>query len=662
MMTRILVGVVVAGLLVPVGAEAQNDGAEPTIEEPTGLNRDRWDALVFNGWFARPEDSYNQTIVLHAEIVPTIRICMQSPDESRTGERLAPYANAAWWREQIEYWTGINWNGEIRIAACTGTPSAGWIQVREGKAAEIPDGAVAFARSNRESHPHDAGRWLSSEIVWNPEPPEYYESEPDSYASTLSHEFGHVLGFSHVPPGSGGLMTVGGGGGGLWDEKESSLAQLAYRVGPNVMYPGLVRSDLPEGAVEDRAALTALYNATDGGNWEKSWHWASEEPLERWHGVTTDATGHVTELILHGNGLKGEIPGALGDLSRLTMLWLPSNDLTGLVPAELGKLSELRLLNLEFNNLTGPLPSSLTNLRQLELLNIQINAGLCAPADAVFRAWLATVGDFRGKICADEPTPTMLTLSAAPAAAEGGAPVTVTATLDNPAPANGMTVTLTTGGTATLDTDYTLSSTTITLAEGETAGTVTITVTDDAEDDAGETIVIDAESTSPALTAEPLTLTIEDNDEPTPTMLTLSAAPTPTEGGEPVTVTATLDNPAPANGMTVTLTTGGTATLDTDYTLSSTTITLAAGETAGTVTITVTDDAEDDAGETIVIAAESTNPALTAEPLTLTIEDNDVTPVPALPLGGAMLLGLLLTLLGAVRVRMRDRTGASAST
>ena len=143
---------------------------------------------------------------------------------------------------------------------------------------------------------------------------------------------------------------------------------------------------------------------------------------------------------------------------------------------------------------------------------------------------------------------------------------------------------------------------------------------------------------------------------PTPTMLTLSAAPAPAEGGNPVTVTATLDNPAPATGLTVTLTTSGTATLDTDYTLSSTTITLAEGETAGTVTITVTDDAEDDDGETIVINAESTNPALTAEPLTLTIEDNDVTPVPALPLGGAMLLGLLLTLLGAVRMRMWDRT------
>ena len=71
------------------------------------------------------------------------------------------------------------------------------------------------------------------------------------------------------------------------------------------------------------------------------------------------------------------------------------------------------------------------------------------------------------------------------------------------------------------------------------------------------------------------------------------------------------------------------------------------------MTVTVTDDAEDDDGETIVIDAESTSPALTAEPLTLTIEDNDVTPVPALPLRGVLLLGLLLTLLGAAAARSR---------
>ena len=123
-----------------------------------------------------------------------------------------------------------------------------------------------------------------------------------------------------------------------------------------------------------------------------------------------------------------------------------------------------------------------------------------------------------------------------------------------------------------------------------------------------------------------------------PTTLALSHDAAPAEGAGTVTVTATLDHPAPATGLTVMLTTGGTAMLDTDYTLSSTTITLAAGATAGTVTLTVIDDAEDDDGETIVLHAASTSPALTAEPLTLTIEDNDVTPVPALPLLGQLLL------------------------
>ena len=266
--------------------------------------------------------------------------------------------------------------------------------------------------------------------------------------------------------------------------------------------------------------------------------------------------------------------------------------------------------------------------------------------------------------------PTSLTLTADRTPAEGGLDVTVTATLDTPAPTGGTTVTLTVGGTADGGgTDYTLSSTTIALAEGETAGTVTITVIDDSEIEDGETIVLGAESTTPALTASPLTLTIADNDavpgedDPAPpTTLTLSHDAAPAEGGGPVTVTAALDAPAPTGGTTVTLTAGGTADGGgTDYTLSSTTITLAEGETAGTVTLTVIDDSEIEDGETIVLGAESTTPVLTAPPLTLTIADNDAVPdddavpVPALPVGGALLLGFLLVWRGVVCVR--DRAG-----
>ena len=133
-----------------------------------------------------------------------------------------------------------------------------------------------------------------------------------------------------------------------------------------------------------------------------------------------------------------------------------------------------------------------------------------AASDAATRSFTVTV---------QPPTPaapTSLSLTASGIPAEGEAAVTVTATLDQPALTGGTTVTLVPGGTATLDIgsggDYTLTPTTFTIAAGQMAGTATITVTDDSVDDDDETIVIDASSANPALTAAQLALTITDND------------------------------------------------------------------------------------------------------------------------------------------------------
>ena len=100
----------------------------------------------------------------------------------------------------------------------------------------------------------------------------------------------------------------------------------------------------------------------------------------------------------------------------------------------------------------------------------------------------------------------------------------------------------------------------------------------------------------------------------------------PAEGGNPVTVTVGLKDPAGPGGVSVTLTTGGTATGD-DYTLSSGVVTVAPGDTAATVTITVTDDTVDDDDETIILTASARLPGASGSPtmasLTLTIADND---------------------------------------
>ena len=101
---------------------------------------------------------------------------------------------------------------------------------------------------------------------------------------------------------------------------------------------------------ENRAALVALYNATDGANW------TSNEALSEWHGVTTDATGRVTNLNLTDNNLSGEIPAELGDLTSLQILYLRGNELSGTIPSWLVNLTALRELSLWSNQLTGTIP------------------------------------------------------------------------------------------------------------------------------------------------------------------------------------------------------------------------------------------------------------------------------------------------------------------
>ena len=128
----------------------------------------------------------------------------------------------------------------------------------------------------------------------------------------------------------------------------------------------------------DRAALVALYNATDGPNWADSENWLTDAPLEDWYGVYTHGSGRVVQLSLSGHwgdepepvphGLNGPIPAEIGTLTKLRTLDLTYNHLEGAIPPELGNLASLTRLGLGFNNLTGPIPPELGNLSKLEQL------------------------------------------------------------------------------------------------------------------------------------------------------------------------------------------------------------------------------------------------------------------------------------------------------
>ena len=123
----------------------------------------------------------------------------------------------------------------------------------------------------------------------------------------------------------------------------------------------------------DREALVALYNATDGENWDESDNWLSDAPLGEWAGINTDDDGRVTVLNLEGNGLSGEVPPELGNLANLQSLDLESNDLNGEIPPELGSLSNLEWLSLGGNALSGEIPAELGNLSNLTALGLSYN-------------------------------------------------------------------------------------------------------------------------------------------------------------------------------------------------------------------------------------------------------------------------------------------------
>ncbi len=150
----------------------------------------------------------------------------------------------------------------------------------------------------------------------------------------------------------------------------------------------------------DRAALAAFYHANGGANWTDNSNWLSEAPIGEWYGVSTDASGRVTELVLRYNRLTGSIPPVLGDLTNLRVLnfspadgtrrladcedgacidyvyGIPvgsANQLSGDIPPELGSLRKLELLGLRSNDLTGEIPPELSKLTTLKWLDLSGN-------------------------------------------------------------------------------------------------------------------------------------------------------------------------------------------------------------------------------------------------------------------------------------------------
>jgi len=122
-----------------------------------------------------------------------------------------------------------------------------------------------------------------------------------------------------------------------------------------------------------RAVLYAIHRKMNGDDWIFDNNWKTDAPLDTWHGVFTDATGNITTLALHNNGVTGTLATEIGLLRTLEVLSIYDNELTGSIPPELGNLENLEVLTLYENELTGSIPAELGNIRSLNLLGLTGN-------------------------------------------------------------------------------------------------------------------------------------------------------------------------------------------------------------------------------------------------------------------------------------------------
>ncbi|MFD2561875.1 leucine-rich repeat domain-containing protein [Aquimarina rubra] len=125
-------------------------------------------------------------------------------------------------------------------------------------------------------------------------------------------------------------------------------------------------------SAEEKAALVALFNSTDGANWTNNVNWLSNEPVSEWAGVIVEDC-KVTRLFLGDNNLVGVLPNEIGDLINLEQLHLNTNSISSTIPDQIGNLSNLKLLYLYGNEISGVLPESIGNLTNLNNLSLASN-------------------------------------------------------------------------------------------------------------------------------------------------------------------------------------------------------------------------------------------------------------------------------------------------
>ena len=135
------------------------------------------------------------------------------------------------------------------------------------------------------------------------------------------------------------------------------------------------------GLVEDCQMVLGARNALAGQEMPPGW--SAYTPIDSWSGVEIGGTPRRVVGLSVTEGLGGELPRNLGNLTALQNLTLRGG-ISGTIPADLGGLGNLRVLDLSDNELTGEIPTelgALTKLKELRLNGNKLTG--CIPQEVV---------------------------------------------------------------------------------------------------------------------------------------------------------------------------------------------------------------------------------------------------------------------------------------
>ncbi len=229
-----------------------------------------------------------------------------------------------------------------------------------------------------------------------------------------------------------------------------------------------------------------------------------------------------------------------------------------------------------------------------------------------------------------------VTISAGPAAVEGGANGSFTLTRTGSTTAAMTVRVLSAGGSAARGTDYNFNPAyvddgdyrTFTIPAGAASLAISVVPVNDSSKEGPETITLQLAEGADYLVGgnAVATLALEDDDTTQPKVSLASSDPTAAEGVKTAAFTLTRTG-STATALTVNLAYSGTATAGPDYTPLPASVSIPAGQSTATLTLTPVQDTAVEGRETAVVTV-STNASYVVDPnatsTTLTIIDDDV--------------------------------------